>query len=370
MKIGQDLLSIYHKHPARCMPYDDLYRLLEEQVNFKNIRKCSNDFLSIYTYSEQCTKDNAWNVATLISRGLVLNTVDKFVAATPFPKFFNFGQYQDELPTCSFVAEEKLDGSLGIMFFDGSIWRISTKGSLTSDQANWANSHIRQFGTEELIKGTTYLFEIIYPENKIVCPYDFSGLVYLAQYDENGYEARGAPFPSMAIRTPAIGHEGQGGAVGAVLDTATRLSYTDGEGFVLRWENGLRLKVKGEDYLRVHRLINDSTPLAVWNSLSAGMQPTYDGVPDSIVKTLRNYVEKILFSFQIEQNKYIKFNEETQYLSDHDLGIAIKNKSILFPWSDYKEANSVFLLRKGKLQAFNNLIWNKIRPHSNHIKED
>ena len=34
----------------------------------------------------------------------------------------------------------------------------------------------------------TYLVEIIYPENKIVVPYDFSGLVLLSIYDQYGLE--------------------------------------------------------------------------------------------------------------------------------------------------------------------------------------
>ena len=41
----------------------------------------------------------------------------------------------------------------------------------------------------------------------------------------------------------------------------------DTEGFVVRFASGLRLKLKGAEYLRVHRLIARVTPLMLWECL-------------------------------------------------------------------------------------------------------
>ena len=47
-----------------------------------------------------------------------------------------------------------------------------------------------------------------------------------------------------------------------------RKSYgTYEEGFVLRFAGGLRIKMKGEAYCRIHKLICRCTPLALWESM-------------------------------------------------------------------------------------------------------
>lgn len=44
----------------------------------------------------------------------------------------------------------------------------------------------------------------------------------------------------------------------------------DREGFVVRFASGLRLKVKGAEYLRIHRLVSRVTPLALWDVMQTG----------------------------------------------------------------------------------------------------
>jgi len=42
------------------------------------------------------------------------------------------------------------------------------------------------------------------------------------------------------------------------------------EGFVIRFEDGTRLKVKGAEYCRIHASISRCTPLAIWEAMAAG----------------------------------------------------------------------------------------------------
>ena len=53
-----------------------------------------------------------------------------------FNKFFNMEEHQpEEIPNETFEVFEKLDGSLGILFWYQGQWILATKGSFTSDQA-------------------------------------------------------------------------------------------------------------------------------------------------------------------------------------------------------------------------------------------
>ena len=54
------------------------------------------------------------------------------------------------------------------------------------------------------------------------------------------------------------------------------------EGFILCTKDGLRVKIKGEEYMRIHRAISAATPLNIWKSLKGGVLPEdyLVGVPE------------------------------------------------------------------------------------------
>src|SRR5208337_116 len=101
------------------------------------------------------------------------------VIARPFRKWFNLNTsfrpetLEANLPSWKPRVLEKLDGSLGILFWYGGQKRpyIATRGSFASDQAIWATNWYRaKFGNWPIAdsakwpKDYTPLFEIIYKE--------------------------------------------------------------------------------------------------------------------------------------------------------------------------------------------------------------
>jgi RNA ligase len=120
----------------------------------------------------------------VLARGLVPDREARVVRATPFPKFFNHGEMAAPIPDEPFVADEKMDGSLAILFHDGDRWRVATKGSFDSPQARLAELWLAAHPLHLLTPGTTYLFELIATDNRIVVKYDFEGLVLLGALDE------------------------------------------------------------------------------------------------------------------------------------------------------------------------------------------
>src|SRR5690606_7730598 len=140
-------------------------------------------------------------------------------------------------------------------FHDGR-WRTATKGSLSSEQAAWAAQWLSRHDLTALVTGTTYLAEAIYPENRIVVRYDDAGLVLLAAYDEGGEELS---YSELVVVADGLGwRTAKRHAFASVADLVahTRGLLKDEEGFVLRFENGQRLKVKGDEYRRIHALIS------------------------------------------------------------------------------------------------------------------
>lgn len=146
--------------------------------------------LSILTYSRTCQYDNHWTEITTRCRGLVVDESTGRIAAWCLPKFFNHSQHNGQypfappLPTEPFEVYDKVDGSLAIVFHFAGAWRVASKGSFISEQAQWAQQHLDRADTGALDVTVTYLAEALYPENRIVVNYgERRDLVLLAGQD-------------------------------------------------------------------------------------------------------------------------------------------------------------------------------------------
>lgn len=116
--------------------------------------------LTIWNYSEKCQYENLWDETLLMCRGLVTDHTGDIVAK-PFDKFFNIEEGKFE-PTEEFEVYEKMDGSLGIVFWYEGQWVVATRGSFTSDQAIKAKELLKKYNTDIMFRHLTYCFEIIY----------------------------------------------------------------------------------------------------------------------------------------------------------------------------------------------------------------
>lgn len=229
-----------------------------------------NEFpeLRIYEYTAKTMFERKWNSVTTKTRGLIVNWETQEILARPFDKFFNYGEpsqldqirleLNDEV-----IVYDKLDGSLGILYRrpDGFL-AIATKGSFHSEQAQWATKEIRKYMTTHFYEDeTTWLFEIIYPENRIVVTYDFSGLVLLGARDiESGDEM----FPDELLdwhgrKATLFRYQ----TLREALEASPR---PNAEGYVVYLtEFDVRVKIKQEDYLKLHKTV-----------FSFGLQYVYD----------------------------------------------------------------------------------------------
>ena len=142
--------------------------------------------LSIYNYSDACVWESQWSPVTLACRGLIVEDISRRVVARPYPKFFNHGQL--EAPELGLdeevVVMDKADGSLGILFpLPGEHgYAVATRGSFASEQAQWATRFFQRVYADVFSPNPawTYLFEIVYPENRVVLDYgDTEDLILL-----------------------------------------------------------------------------------------------------------------------------------------------------------------------------------------------
>ena len=143
-------------------------KVIQEYIDKGLIEKNDHPNLpiSIYNYSRECQFSEAWDDITLNMRGTVIDKEGNVIALA-FPKFFNYEEVINEIPVKGdyVYVQDKMDGSLGILFWYDGEWHLATKGSFTSDQAKKGMEILKKkykFFEQTFMTHVTYIIEIIY----------------------------------------------------------------------------------------------------------------------------------------------------------------------------------------------------------------
>lgn len=278
--------------------------------------------LAIANYTHKTQQNYHWNEVTEQCRGLIFNPLTKEIIARPFRKFYNYDE--SRAPKIEggqrVTAFDKIDGSLGILYRtpDGEA-AIATRGSFTSDQALWATEWIRADAEryavfqENAVDWSFYitdLFEIVYPENRIVVSYDYSGLVYLVSVDvQTGRADHGGDVYAEVCQITTPLYYGNFGGL------FTKEERQNAEGYVV-YANDITgqkmVKVKYEEYVRLHRIVSNLSRKSVWEAMGG---PYMD------------FVDKLVADIPEEHEKWVR--EVAQELFGEYISLAIMVNELL-----------------------------------------
>ena len=314
--------------------------------------------LTIWNYTEKVQYEGLWDEITLMCRGLVTNSKGEIVAR-PFKKFFNMEEGK-HTPTSEFEVYEKMDGSLGIMFEYNGEMVCATRGSFASDQANWMMNFAKEYNYQDIIVGGfTYLFEIIYPENRIVVDYQGQErLVLLGIINTNTGEE--LPYDNWFEQFDVVKkYDG-------IKDYSTLKSMisNDAEGYVIRFSNGDRMKIKGEEYLRLHKIMTNLSTTAVWEILSSGgnIDDILKDVPDEFYKKIKSYVSTLNYGYYQYYNQLGKAYDYFRFGKYGDKEVEPTKKEFAeFIKDKHPIAKSImFAMWDGK--DYDKIIWKALKP--------
>ena len=322
--------------------------------------------ISIYNYSRTCQYENNWDEITKQCRGLILDDEGN-VIAKGFDKFFNIEEYKsEEIPNEPFEIFEKLDGSLGILFWYQGKWILSTKGSFTSEQSVRAREILNKYNLEPIPKGYTTLVEIIYPENRIVCDYgNEESLIVLSMISNaSGKELDYGGLISISEETkmPVVKR------YDGIKDykTLKSLISKEREGYVVRFRNGFRVKIKGDEYVRLHRILTGFSNVDIWEYLKDGkdINELLDRVPDEFDKWVKTTIRDLRYGcFQLRETagklhdgfRYGKFGDrETEPSKKEFAEFVMKQQEVLHA--------IMFAMWDGNNDKVDEIIWKLVRP--------
>lgn len=369
------------KHIVCRYNFENLLSGLQSNVDLGLIHvNCHKNYpdLRLFTYSKLCTIERSWNDFTLIARGLVLDIKNNLIVALPFPKFFNLNENESVwIHDSEFEVYPKMDGSLGIAFYYANAWHVATKGSFHSEQAEWATNYLRSNLPPNLNPDITYLFEIIYPSNRIVIDYQGeSKLCLLGGFNnKTGKEYSPGELCCDGSFTCVGGYDIinpiKFNSLEDILTYASNKTSLDEEGYVIKFlqsdKSYNRLKVKFEPYCRAHRLISNITPLALWELLSndpdqinlTNSVKFKEEIPEELHKDYDKIVNLLLK--QRSDILSLVLSIDREYLNNSNTPLYKFIKSY-----DQKLWGLLFAYFKGK--EYDHIIWDMIRPKDNILE--
>lgn len=316
--------------------------------------------LTIYNYSQKTQYEGYWTEETLAARGLVLNSKGE-VCARPFKKFFNAEEVKPEdVPYGPFEVYEKMDGSLGIFFWyfeslTQTLYPVfASRGSFTSEQAVKGWEMLQKLPYQELSYGYTHMFEIIYPSNRIVVDYGNEEKLVLLGINHTKSDRE---IPRYDIEEH----------LGNSFELVKKYNLTESwdllkthneqnrEGYVIRYVNGFRMKVKFEEYVRLHRIITQISTVDIWEMLKSGepMDGLLEMVPDEFYEWVRKTVNDLNTSYLMLENEY-KWIFKV-------LNSSTSNRKTFAEFAlRYKYPNLLFSMLDGR--DYSQAIWKILRP--------
>jgi hypothetical protein len=346
--------------------------------------------LTIWNYSQTTQYEGKWDEVTMMCRGLITDNTTGKILVHPFPKFFNYEELvggkwkENQIPTKGdyVYVQEKMDGSLGILFNYEGEWVMATRGSFTSDQAIRGMEILKRnypVFDKVWMKEYAYLVEIIYPENRIVVDYGKEKVVFLSAVLNEGFSGWKPTDETELHWTMACSiFAGNGIKKSDIVKTEQHFNFSDElykslkekneankEGFVLRYFPGnFRMKIKFEEYVRLHRIMTNLSTTAVWEVVSSGgkMEDLLKDVPDEFYKKIKMYESELKYGFYQYSEycgklhdyfRYGKYNDKEVEPTKKEFAEFIKDKhpkvkSILFAMWDGKD--------------YSKIIWNTLKP--------
>jgi RNA ligase len=123
------------------------------------------------------------------------------------------------------------------------------------------------------------------------------------------------------------------------------------EGFVVKYKNGYRLKVKFDEYQRIHRIVTQVSTLNIWEYLKEGQDllPILDRVPDEFYDWVKATYAQLLEKYsEIEAQAKLDFK-----MLENRKETALYFQTCKFPAVMFKMLDG---------QNYEQTIWKMIKP--------
>jgi len=340
------------------LDWDVLNTYIEEDLIKVNKHPEYDIWILNYTTTASVTRH--WDDYTMACRGMVIDAEGN-ILARPFGKFKNYEEHDPSEIDMSMDYEvfEKMDGSFIVVFYyhERSGWIVASRGSFISEQAIVAEELL---GDKWLYfaKNCTYCLEVIYPENRIVVNYgNKRELVLLGCIiTPTGVELPHSRLITMYSTYFTIVKKYELDKVNDLLELKA-IESENKEGFVIRFENGFRVKIKFTEYCRLHAILTNVSNKTVWEHMMNKLEFTelLDRVPDEFFDWLTKTAKELQDEYnEIERLALLEFVKIYYKNGNHKRGN--------FAEQAKESENRAILFKLYDNRPYDDIIWKRIKP--------
>lgn len=250
---------------------EDVLPHIEGRNEFKVMRKegynVVNYLVNLSSTFDWDQSDELGSVVRRECRGLIFDSVSGLLVSRPYHKFFNVGERAElsldgvdmSLPH---LILEKLDGSMirPVPVQGKKAWRLGTKAGITDVAMNaetWIVGHsgYMEFIKDALSQDLTPIFEWCSRKNRVVVDYPEDRLVLTAvRHTSEGFylplsslESFASKYSLDLVKVVSSGSNNLQELVSSIR------AWDDGEGVVVRFDDGHMFKIKADAYIALHK---------------------------------------------------------------------------------------------------------------------
>ncbi len=235
---------------------------------------------------------SGWTDPIRLCRGIVFDLSGNLVAL-PFPKFFNFGEHEEtkNLPDEPFEATAKFDGHLGVIFeYDGQLLlttRVMFDGPTGQLGNVMLNRYAEKYGWQKSYPGNvTVCAEIVHPNTHVLTDYgQREELVAIGAFDRTTLDdychCRLGDLADQLQLSAADVWPGEN--VADLVEYMRDDTVTNREGFVARFQSGLRVKFKFKTYIGKMVAQKLSYPYLMNRFRTGNLRRMLDTLPEEVM---------------------------------------------------------------------------------------
>ena len=131
----------------------------------------------------------------------------------------------------------------------------------------------------------------------------------------------------------------------------------DAEGYVIRFKSGMRMKIKGDEYVRLHRILTNFSTTDIWELLKTkgNLNEFLERVPDEFDTWVKETVKDLVV-------RYENIEKEYKWIFEHIQLVENSNERKVFAEHAlrYKYSSILFSMLNGK--NYSDIIWKNIKP--------
>jgi len=138
----------------------------------------------------------------------------------------------------------------------------------------------------------------------------------------------------------------------------------DNEGYVIRFSGGMRMKIKGEEYVRLHKILTNFSTKDIWELLrnNEQLEPFLERVPDEFDKWVKAIIMNLRWSFHHIDERVGKMYDYFRYGKFNDrYPEPTKKEFAEFVMKQSEELRPI-LFKMWDKSPYDDIIWKLLKP--------